>query len=185
MGKYVSKFNIVILVVLFSLCGCGKKQTVAEEIKNGGGGAEMFVKKDLTNEIVDSINSDDVDRLEVLFSDYALNNGDYEEDIKKLYEMFPDDFEPVSPYCYYSDFDDKPTWKDGPGYENMTLCGRFDFTDENGKEYTLFFTWLKLVSKEPDKQGIHSITVASKEAIKNKDYETHGIDDSPGIYFYK
>lgn len=68
----------MIPVFLLASAGCGKKMSVPEEIKSGHGGAELYVKRELTNEIADSINSNDPDRIRALMSDYALDQSDYE-----------------------------------------------------------------------------------------------------------
>lgn len=181
---YVKKLNFIfVLAFLLILSGCGDKKTVAEKVKNGQGGAEMFVKEDLTNEIADCINSDDLDRMEEILSDYFLDNvDDYEKQIEKFYDLFPDDFTPESAYCYYSNMDDKGGNKHG--YDNMDFAGRFSFTDANGTRYTVYFVWLKLVSDDPSKQGIHSIDVISEDSEKNKNIIPHGKNDPPGIYIY-
>ena len=176
---------LLTLVFLFAAIGCGEKMSVPEEIKKAKGGAELYVKRELTNEIADSINSNDPERIRALLSDYALERSNYEEEIKKLFELVPDGFTPEKASCYSSLFEDKPSWKDGTGYENMYLGGQFSFTGENGMEYTLYFYWIKLCSSEPEKQGIHHITVVSKDAKDKKKYEIAGKDDEPGINFYE
>ena len=61
MQKQVWLFLFVIQCRAFFLIlsGCGNKKTIADKVKNGQGGAEMFVKGDLTDEIAECINSDD------------------------------------------------------------------------------------------------------------------------------
>lgn len=176
---------LLIPVFLFASAGCGKKMSVPEEIKSGHGGAEMYVEQELTEEIADSINSDDPDRIRALLSDYALGRSDLEEKIKKLYELVPDGFTPEKASCYASLYDDKGSWRDGPGWENVYFSGEFGFTAEDGMEYTVYFLWIKICEAEPEKQGIHQITVVSKDAKDKKEYRIAGKDDRPGIYFYE
>ena len=175
---------LTITAVLISFCGCGKKMSVPEAIKSGHGGAELYVKRELANEIADSINSNDPDRIRALMSDYALDQSNYEKEIKQLFDMVPDGFTPQSAYCYSSLSDDKPWWE-GSDLENHYLGGQFKFTAENGEQYTLYFYWIKICSAQPEKQGIHHFTVVSKKARDKKDYTIRGVDDKPGIYFYE
>lgn len=175
---------LLIPVFLLASAGCGKKMSVPEEIKSGHGGAELYVKRELTNEIADSINSNDPDRIRALMSDYALDQSDYEKEIKQLFDLVPDGFTPQSAYCYSSLSDDKPWWE-GYDLRNQYLGGQFKFTAENGEQYTLYFYWIKICSAQPEKQGIHHFTVVSKKARDKKDYKIRGVDDRPGIYFYE
>ena len=175
---------LLIPVFLFASAGCGKKMSVPEAIKSGHGGAELYVKEELTNEIADSINSNDPDRIRALMSDYALDQSDYEKEIKQLFDLVPDGFTPQSAYCYSSLSDDKPWWE-GYDLRNQYLGGQFKFTAENGEQYTLYFYWIKICEAEPEKQGIHHFTVVSKKARDKKDYTIRGVDDRPGIYFYE
>ena len=119
-----------------------------------------------------------------ILTDYALDQSDYEKEIKQLFDLVPDGFTPQSAYCYSSLSDDKPWWE-GYDLRNQYLGGQFRFTAENGEQYTLYFYWIKICSAQPEKQGIHHFTVVSKKARDKKDYKIRGVDDRPGIYFYE
>ena len=172
--------TLIIVTMLLTLNSCGKEKSISESIKIGHGGAEMFVEGELTEEIVACINTNDVERMKSLMSNYALGYSDWDKTIMDFYSYFPDDYTPTNVSNYYSlrDMDRGKFVGDGELYE----C-KFDMNN-NGKLYHVYYVWLKHVPDDETKQGIHSIILISDDAYKNKDYKFHGKDDTPGVYIY-
>lgn len=170
---------IVMAAVIICLCGCGKKQQLSfsDRIKTEKAGAEMFVEKEFTDEFVALVKSKDVDGMNALFSDYALSEKDYKDDISEFIGFFPDEFTVNNRLCDY--------YSEDLGGTNIRRVyeGRFRF-ENKGKKYRVVFVWIKSDPEHPDKQGIHSIQLISEEAREKDKYEIHSLNDKPGVYIY-
>ena len=94
-------YCLVIVLILVALTGCSKllngkydpDLSIGEQIKTRHyeGHASDFGKNQLLNEMLECIKDKDVDRMMNLFSDYALEeNDDLKEELKHLYESFPE-----------------------------------------------------------------------------------------------
>ena len=129
------------------------------------------------HELVSLIKAKDVDGINALFSDYAISEEDYKNDISDFIKYFPNDFAVNNRLCdYYSE-------DLGGSSIRRVYEGRFTF-ENNGKEYRVVFVWVKSDPEHPEKQGIHSIQLISEEAREKGKYEIHSIDDKPGVYIY-
>ena len=184
--KLILRLLLMIISTEF-LTGCleGKydpNMTIAQQIKtrhyNGAG--DTFGKGELLDEILEAVDTKDVSRLKILFSDYALaNDTDIEDQINTLYANFPTVSEMKDRCCAMSGSHNQGSTEYWYQYQPMV-----DIYDENGARWRFIVIWIEGNSEEPVKQGLHSIQLISEEAYDNHNFTVHNRDAEPGVYVY-
>ncbi|MBR6402050.1 MAG: DUF5104 domain-containing protein [Eubacterium sp.] len=172
--RYIS---FLIIVLLFALTACSDKHTISEKTKLGYGGAEMFVEKELSDEIEACIKAKDVQRIKALFSDFALENESLDKDLEDFYNLFPKDFE-----AKYRMSDYRSEDLGGTNIRRI-YTGRIHYTSE-GQTYRVVFVWIKSDPEHPERQGIHSIQLIDQKSKETDKYRIHSENDEPGVYVY-
>lgn len=183
-------YCLVIVLILVALTGCSKflkgkydpDLSIGEQIKTRHyyGHASDFGKNQLLNEMLECIKDKDVDRMMNLFSDYALEeNDDLKEELKHLYESFPEINEVKNNCSSVSGGHNRGSTEYEYEYQVMA-----DIYDTKGNKYDFICVWIEGYSENPDMQGLHSIQLISKEMYDKHKFRVHSRDDKPGVYAY-
>lgn len=176
---------MALLSVILSGCLNGKYDpdlSLGEQIKTRHyqGSGEECGKTVLLDEILESVETKDVNRMKVLFSDYAVQNDDrLNDEIECLCNSFPQIKEIKNRRSPVSGGHNKGSTKYEYIYQPMA-----DIQDSNGNMFRLICIWIEGDSEKPEKQGVHSIQLISKEMYDKHKFDIHSENEKPGVYVY-
>lgn len=176
-----------LFICMFCLTGCleGKYDSslsIGEQIKTRhyDASGESFGKEDLIDEIIESAQKNDIDRMKELFSDYAVKQNDnLDNEIDQFNKVFPQVNELKNRCCSLTGGHNRGSTV----YENI-YQPMVDIVDSKGETFFLICVWIEGDSEHPEKQGIHSIQLISKEMYDRDKFDIHSKDDKPGCYYY-
>lgn len=188
--KHIGLFGdllVVAAILSFILSGCSNGKydpnlSLDEQIKTRHyeGSGEECGKTVLLDEILNSAETKDVNRMKVLFSDYAVKQNDnLNNEIEQFIKEFPQVNELKNRCCSVTGGHNRGSTV----YENI-YQPMVDIIDNNGETYFLICVWVEGDSEHPEKQGIHSIQLISKEMYDRDKFDIHSKDDKPGCYCY-
>ena len=178
---------MLLLISMFCLTGCLKGKydsslSIGEQIKTQHyyASGESFGKDNLIDEIIESAQKNDIDRMKDLFSDYAVKQNDnLNDEIDQFNKVFPQVNELKNRCCPVTGGHNRGSTV----YENI-YQPMVDIVDSKGETYFLICIWIEGDSEKPEKQGIHSIQLISKEMYDKHNFDIHSENEDPGVYVY-
>ena len=142
--------------------------------------ADVFGRDELLDEILECIDTKDVDRMKELFSDYTLEeNDELDEEIQALYDAFPE-------IDHYKDRSCAMSGSHNQGSTEYKYMYQIMITiyDEEGQMYHFITKWVEGCTESPDMQGLHSIQLIDRPSYDSGRFTVHSWDDRPGVYLY-